>query len=490
MHKLFIRSIACFFVPFLLISAGCGGGKDPSSRLPGGDLGPSYSVASLNGTYILAATGANFLGNTAIVAQFAANGQGQLTSGMLLTNTLGNGSQLVDTTFTGTYSVLSDGRGTATLSPAGGESIKFQFVINATGISLIRFDNLGVATGEIMKQGNSIAGVNGRFVYNLDGWQTISGQVLEQHSVGSLTFNNSEVWTARELVSVGVGIQETFLSDEIGSFTLSSNGIGTAAMNGAATSLHLRLFFASADKAVIMADQQGKLLCGIAERQTSTGNTGSNAVLNGNYIFSTQGMDYGPGPSRWIGIGRMTADGTGIINGVRDTSGLPANDVNAPFAATYSMITEGHGTMTVPGGPQLTIYTVSPDKVLMVGSGENTYTWGMMQRQSAGQFSTSTLTGKFGFFIGGGPTYVSGIWNASGNGSLSGTADVYSNGALFNTQTITGTYQIDGTGRGNGTVVSNGIGLGVKATFYVISPSEMLIITTEPSLVSGLAFKQ
>lgn len=491
MRKLFLRSIACFFVPFLLVLAGCGGGGDHTQGPPNdGGIQPAYSNSSLNGTYILTATGANFLGPTAIAAQFSANGQGLLTSGTLLTNTVGNGTQLIDTTFTGTYSVQSDGRGTATFNPANGDAIKFQFVINAGGITVIRFDSLGVATGAMMQQSAAPSSVSGDFVYNLDGWQTVNGQTLEQHSAGSLTFNNSEVMTARGLVSVGSDISDEFLSDEIGTFMLSTNGIGTAAMTGANTSLHLRLFFVSADKAVVMSDKEGALLAGIAERQTSTGHTGSNAVLSGNYVFLTQGMDRGTVSAKWIGIGHMTADGNGNITGVRDTSGLPTNDTNAPFTATYSMITEGHGTMTVAGGPQLTIYTVSPDKVLLVGSGPNTFTWGVMQRQSTGPFSTSSLNGKFGLFMGGGPTYVGGLWNANGSGTVSGTVDVYSDGTLYTAQAITGTYQVDSNGRGTGTVAATSIGLGVNATFYVVSASEVLMMATQPAGVWGRTYKQ
>ena len=490
MRKLIVRFFA-FFVPFVFILTGCGGGSSHSSTSsPDQNPVPAYSNANLNGTYILTSAGASFLGNEAIAAQFTADGQGQLTAGTLLTNTVGNSAQVVDTNFTGTYSIQADGRGSAIFTPGSGEALKFQFVITASGVNLIRFDNLGVATGTILKQDASVSSVNGRFVYNLDGWQLTNGQPFEQHSVGSLTFNNSEVWTARDLVSVGGGIQETWIDDEIGSFALSSNGIGTATLTGSATSLRLRLFFVSADRAVVMADEEGKLLTGIAERQTSTGDTGSNSVLNGNYIFLTQGTDYGSAPARWIGIGRMTADGTGIINGVRDTSGLPANDVNAPFTANYSMIADGHGNMSIPGGPELTIYTISPDKALMVGSGQNTYTWGVLQKQSGGPFSTGAVTGKFGLVLGGGPTYVSGIWNANGSGSLTGTVDVYSNGTISTAQSITGTYQVDATGRGTSTVVASAIGLGMNATFYVVSQNEVLMMPTEPALVVGRAYKQ
>jgi hypothetical protein len=490
MCKLLFR--LCFFVAFVLILAGCGGGGSHSSTTSPPDQNPLpvYSNTNLNGTYILTATGANFLGNEAIAAQFTANGQGQLTAGTLLTNTFGNGTQVVDTTFTGNYSVQSDGRSTATFIPATGDGLKIQFVITATGISLIRFDNLGVASGAILKQDASVSSVNGRFVYNLDGWLTINGQFYEQHSVGSLTFNNSEASTTRDIVRIGSNTPVATSEDSIGSFTLSGNGIGTATLTGPVSTLRLRLFFVSADRAIVMTDTEGKLFAGIAERQTSTGNTGSNSILNGNYIFLTQGMDYGSFSQQWVGIGRMTADGNGIINGVRDTSGLMTNDVNAPFTATYSMIADGHGTMTILGGPQLAIYTISSDKALMVGSGQNTYTWGVLQKQSAGPFSTGAVTGKFGLMMGGGPTYVSGIWNANGSGSLTGTVDFYNNGTLTNAQPITGTYQVDSTGRGTGTVVASAVGLGINSTFYVVSQNEVWMMATEPSLVLGRAYKQ
>ncbi len=489
MRKLSFPALLCLSAALIFILAGCGGGSHNTTPPPDQNQ-PAYSNADLNGTYILTATGADFLGTNGIAAQFVADGQGHLTSGALLANTVGNGTKLVDTTFTGTYSVQEDGRGSATFTLAAGNPMKFQFAINASGITVIRFDNDGVAVGAIMKQSSSISAVNGRFVYNLDGWQSASGVTSEQHSVGSLVVSNSEVYTARQLVKVGTLIEDTFIDDEIGSFTLGSNGIGTAVMTGSATSLHLRLYFVSNDKAVVIADQEGTLLAGFAERQTSTGNTGSNSVLNGNYVFLTEGMDYLPVSARWAGIGRMTADGNGNLTGVRDTTGLASNDVNAPFTATYAMIADGHGTITIPDGPQLTIYTVSADKALIVGSGQNTYTWGVMQKQSAGTFSASTVTGKFSVAMGGGPTYVGGIWNANGSGTLTGTVDVYSNGTLSTGQSITGTYQVDSTGRGTGTVAANAIGLGVTPTFYVVSSSEVWTMSTDPARVIGHAFKQ
>lgn len=484
--------IVCLLLAGIFVLGGCGGGgggsNSPSAEPPVVNP-PAYSNASLNGTYVMSASGGSSAGSMVIAALFTANGQGQLTNGTLLTNTSGNVSEVKESTFTGTYNVEADGRGSASFT-AGSELFTLRFVITASGVNVIRFNTDAVARGVILKQNlPSSASVNGRFVFNLDGSQPVNEmmneQHNEQHTAGLLTFNGEEAWATRELVSVGTQVTQSHVDDEIGPFSLASNGIGTVTLTGSKSSLRLRVFVVSADRVVLIADESGKLLAGIAERQANS------VALSGDYVFMMQGRDSGGlGPYNWMGIGRLSAASNGTITGNRDTSGLPTNDSNAPFSATYAMIADGRGVITIPDGPQITIYMISSDKGLMVGSGLNTFTWGTFQKQSGGPFSASTLNAKFGMAISGGPIYLSGIWRGNGTGTVSGTVDVYNNGVLSSGQTITGSYQLDSTGRGNTSVLANALGVGVNATFYVVSPNEVWMLAVQPEMIMGHAGKQ
>jgi hypothetical protein len=135
--KAFNVGLLCLFCSML---AGCGGGPVVSAQSP-----PTYSDASLNGTYAISVggdwiQGQGFNGIGTIVF----NGAGAVTGGSLTELVFTTGPSCVGT-LTGTYSVSSSGSGTAQITanlnpPCAGAwngSASFNIEVSQSGESLL-----------------------------------------------------------------------------------------------------------------------------------------------------------------------------------------------------------------------------------------------------------------------------------------------------------------------------------------------------------------
>ncbi|HEV2987786.1 MAG TPA: hypothetical protein VG759_05050 [Candidatus Angelobacter sp.] len=111
--------------------------------------GAPFSSGSVQGTYGLNLTGAN--GGTEIdsIAQFSADGAGNLTGALDLNN---NGALSNGLALNSSYTVAANGRGTAALkSSAGTQNIIF-YVVNNSRVLLIETDANPVSVGEFEHQ--------------------------------------------------------------------------------------------------------------------------------------------------------------------------------------------------------------------------------------------------------------------------------------------------------------------------------------------------
>src|SRR5690348_2593992 len=101
---------------FMGVLAGCGGGNSLSFPPPQG----SFTNANLNGGFAYSYTGSDARGFLAVAGSFQADGAGHITSGMQDVNS-GFGIT-TNVPVTGTYTVRADGRGSATLNSAAGNT--------------------------------------------------------------------------------------------------------------------------------------------------------------------------------------------------------------------------------------------------------------------------------------------------------------------------------------------------------------------------------
>src|SRR5579864_7545812 len=111
-HKLFLSVFVLFLAA---IVSGCGSSATfTTGQTPPPVTGP-YTNANLNGTYAFIIRGPN-TSFFAIAGSFQANGAGMITGGVEDINSPGTANVANNVAITGTYSVLADGRTTATIN--------------------------------------------------------------------------------------------------------------------------------------------------------------------------------------------------------------------------------------------------------------------------------------------------------------------------------------------------------------------------------------
>ena len=226
--------------------------------------------------------------------------------------------------------------------------------------------------------------------------------------------------------------------------------------------------------------------------------------LKGPFSFSYTGNDQ---TGFLTAAGSFSADGAGhIVTGVQDTDSFSTGATLAtPIAGTYTVATDGRGTISLKSGPgQGTTNTIQ--FVL------NTNQHGLITRFDAGFTGSGTLdqqnldalsnsptvvNGPYVFRVGGAdatfkPMGVAGRFTSNGAGTIpnsSTVVDVNDNGTIkaFDT-TLSGSYAFDplfpGSGRGTITLSSTSTG-SIKFAFYVVDSTHMRLVEDDATAFLG-----
>jgi hypothetical protein len=136
----------------------------------------------------------------------------------------------------------------------------------------------------------------------------------------------------------------------------------------------------------------------------------------------------------------------------------------------------------------------SPTYGFFVGTDSFAVNSGDFLAQQGAPFSNSSVSGSYGFAIGGittlGRINIVGQLGADGAGITTGTEEVNEAGALSSAVSLTGTYTISANGRGVATVTPTG-GSPSNLRFYLASGSPIGIIGVDSTeLLMGVARKQ
>jgi hypothetical protein len=226
--------------------------------------------------------------------------------------------------------------------------------------------------------------------------------------------------------------------------------------------------------------------------------------LKGPFSFSYTGNDQ---TGFLTAAGSFSADGAGhIVTGVQDTDSFSTGpSLATPIAGTYTVATDGRGTISLKSGPgQGTTNTIQ--FVL------NTNQHGLITRFDAGFTGSGTLdqqnldalsnsptvvTGPYVFRVGGAdaafnPMGVAGRFTSNGAGTIPNSAavvDVNDNGTIeASDTTLSGSYAFDplfpGSGRGTITLSSTSTG-SVKFAFYVVDSTHMRLVEDDATAFLG-----
>lgn len=241
--------------------------------------------------------------------------------------------------------------------------------------------------------------------------------------------------------------------------------------------------------------------------------SGSESILKGNYAFMMRGA--GAKVGYVAQIGSFVADGNGnITSGFSDMNRSTGPLTGLTITGTYSVGSDHRGCLTLTnsangtGTYRIALGTLSgsPSTATegsIVASDDNTgqgqRTEGVLMQQNTAAFNASSLDGTYvfgreGVDFGGGYFVIAGLLTANGVGTLSNISadyDDYITGATNEPGPYSGTFSIaTNAPGGRGTSQSTISGVVDNFVFYVVSPSEILSMSTDATdqnhpIVSG-----
>ena len=448
--------------------------------------------SKLDGQYTFQFTGFDSDGVYQAVGAFAADGNGNITSGFEDANR--SVGPATDIALEGTYQVTGDNRGKLTLSSALGTQT-FSFALNLTGTSgrLIEFDSSGVrGSGVIEKQSPTVfalATFSGAYVVSLAGKDSAGGRI---GALAILDFNGSGTIVGGSMdVNDGGTVSPTFGSFQ-GIYRIDSTGRGlvTLSIPGfAGGAFRFAFYVVSANKLLLVSIDQlsasNPIFGGPAERQTGAPFLASS--FNGPTVFSLSGENENVPQAL---VGRISFDGISqpLVQFDQNTGGTVAT--GNVLTGAYSVEVNGPGTLNLDNSTGESrvwdIYAISPDHAFIMDASSADVGMGELKPQSAiSPFSNTDISGTY--VLGSdeplvpGSTLISGVSEFDGKSTMTGKEDISTGTALLTGQSLAGSYSVSSAlnnGRGTLTLTSPS---GKTLALWITSTSEVLGLEIDSS---------
>lgn len=429
----------------------------------------AFSNASLQGAYVFqfqALSTATAGAQVPVMAagRFVADGNGTITSGGEDLND-GTVSQIQHPTFTGTYTVQQDGRGTMTLTlPSTTLTFAFALRSDGSGSLLTTLISL-IGTGQFVRQDASAltpASLAGTYAFQLVGNTNISGTVGPFAATGDLTFDASGGITAGTEDANNQGTVHQNLT-ETGSYAVTgAPGRVEVTLHGPDGDTHFAAYIASSSRLLwVETDFPSPVTTGELDRQSgrfSTASLSGSGVFriletSRDHIVAQAGIWHADG-SGTISSGQFDENNTGTILSTAQISG-----------GTYQVGPDGRFTLTLQpasgGSIALAGVLISGQRGFLTGIDTATTGHGEFFLQAAppssSGFSLADLNTALSGVTGQGPEDVLLQLKADGAGGLGGSADANSMGTVTPNQLAGGTYTLDSGGRGILTLTLSGV---------------------------------
>jgi hypothetical protein len=329
----------------------------------------AFNTTKINGNYAfeLLDSASTF---AAQAGAFSADGQGNI-NGALDMNFLvfPNTTVLNDTTFSASDLVVSNvGRGTASFSVTGlgTEQVVF-YVVNASQLLALE---TGKSINSILMAGQIVQQAPGTFAdsslsgVSVSGVQEFDNSQLPLIQAGLITWDGAGdfSWNADQN-DAGTMSSPSFT----GTYTVVSNGRVALTINGQPNSLVL--YLTGPNKGFLYAPNN--VITGEIMNQSGTAFT--TASVSGNYA----GGNWQALGSASLEVELLTADGAGNVTGTVDADAPlshPYGPTSAQIAGTYTVSSNGRGTITQSGATTGIFYVVSPTQILMIPNATSTPT--------------------------------------------------------------------------------------------------------------------
>jgi hypothetical protein len=420
----------------------------------------------LSGNYAFSVRGFDSSGLFVAAGSFVADGQGNISSGMMDINDT-TGSFPVNQTFVGTYSVGTTGLGFMTFNIAspGTGSRTFAFSITAGGnANIIEFDdstggfanNSARNSGVLLRQ--TISAPIGSYAFGLvgiDSGKNRFGQAGE-FTADQTTLTISGVLDSDDAVS-GVSSNVGFS----GKYTVpsTSNGRGTITIG--------------ADSYVFYVVNASQLLA----VEIDPFSPGLHPLVSGSMMQQSTFSLTAPGVFELTALDGSTVESqVGLFAGTGGSFSLTSDQnsggtLTSPAGTgTYSIATNGRVTFPTGSGFQNSLpvmYLITPNQAFIIGT-DSAVSFGFMMQQSGAPFVPGSLSGTYagGSLAPVEPSISNVVSTAvAGSGAITLTADVSGVNGLSQNQTNSVT-QVASNGRVLVTVNNN-----PAYILYLVAPS-------------------
>jgi hypothetical protein len=400
-----------------------------------------YTASSLLGQFAFSVSGRNASGAFFRAGSFTANGSGGLSGGLEDINEASGVTPGLS--FTGTYTVAADGRGSLKFTDGHSPST-FNFVlVNGNQLLITGFDSTGTASGQAVARDVTAFGpaaLSGTYVFDFAGVQGTNG------------FSQIGEFAADGVGNISGGLLDTNAGGAAtpqiaitgGTFSVSSStGRGLATLVTSGGTFHLSFYVVTRGSSEFVGTDASQQLAGVAAQQTP--NAAFNAAsLNGNFAFLLGNPASG---GTFASAGSFAADGNGnLSSGALDENSSGTLTPNLAFTGTYTVAANGRGVATFTGGRTYVFYLGSvSNAVFQETDAIHPASDGILAREQAAAFSTALIAGNYAAatsgISGSSVEVASGQLAASGAGIVStGSIDLNAGGTLSPAAAVTGVY--------------------------------------------------
>lgn len=323
----------------------------------------AFATSALNGEFVVKIDGIDSSSAPlSSIGLLTLDGIGDVSSGLLDAND--DGSVTLNNPVNGNYSVGSDGRGTLTVTGSLGTFDFAFYVISAEKIRLVSVDVFPVWSGlGREQQGSSFsnATLKGPVVFAAGGTS----------SAGGLDDAGVFVSTTTGTILDGVGDENsdgTIISGYpfTGNYSISPNGHGSLTLVSTSVgTADYSFYLETSSQAVLLRTDSSAVTSGTMTEQAQA--SFSSASVNGAFGFGADGLFSGGSIDK---LGQFTANGSGSASGTEDVNGAGALNPSLALSDTYSVASNGRGTLNVTAGGDsrvLNFYLVSPNQMLLIG---------------------------------------------------------------------------------------------------------------------------
>lgn len=465
----------------------------------------SNGQALFNGTYSFLFTGYDSDGSVTIIGAVTSNGSGLIGGGSNDSNRVSG--VFVGNSYSGTYTLGTDGRGTLTLTSTNSKNQQlttmYQTAIQSDGsFFVVENDSTGTHGTGILKMqqtsGLSAANFSGRYAFGFAGRDfnnapaamigSLSADGINTLSQGSLDLNDAGVYSTQ------IGFTGPYsLTSGTNSFGRGSTTLTYKLPSQIQVTANYSFFFVSSSDLFFMATDASDSLhprfAGemMLQQPTQAFNV---TAMSGASVVSGVGENFsGSTTGSTAMVGLLSSDGLGSASFSYDqnnNSTVTSPTVNSFPSGSYSVNTNGRVSFLSLGSRLGSAYLTGLNTGFFLG-GDLAVTTGLLENQvPVASFSAGSFSGTYAFGTAPIPDNLTvpftGEVESDGVSSINGTADVIPvTGSAATDQLLVGSYAITDASTGRGTLNTNGANslFPTNLVFYIVSPNSVRLLDVD-----------